>query len=315
MAVAFALGSALTALVVLRGFLRDNSPYWWLSWPRVEGFAMLLAALICSVLPYVLVLWNLRRGPGTGKGLFQALTVASFWFLLGSLLLIGLVFEQLMMSPAELGSTNDMFETAVTAAVLFTLPGLVLLTAGFKASRSLSPSVIATEPSQRYGYVLDRLAVGSTVVLLALPVLAAPFAVGPSLHAVRTTVLEALLMVGLLPYVFVFQRLRQREVEPEALNLGHSLAIGCVTCCVLGVTVWTLGANEYPPLRSRYGWAELAFLALLAAANLLVLGNTFRLKRSDFTQPSTLRSWLSILVVSGSLIVFPLVLCFFALAE
>jgi hypothetical protein len=315
MAMAFALGSVAVAVVMLDGFLHDV-PRWWSFWPNIKGFAMLVAALLCSGLPYALILWNLRRGPGTGRGLFQALTVASFWFLLGSLLSIALVLDQLAKSPAKMGSADDMFQVVIIVAGLFTFPGFIFLTAAFKASRSLRPNVIVREPSQGYGYSLDRLAVGSTVALLALPLVAAPFAVGPAFHAVRTAVLEALLVVGLLPYVFVFERLRQREVRPEALDLGRSLAVGCVTCCVLGVSVWRLSANEYPPpLQNRYEWAELAFFGLLAAANLLMLSNIFTLKRSDLTQAFTLRPWLGILVVSGSLIVLPLVLCLYALAE
>ena len=267
MAATFALGSVLMALVMLTEFLR-NIPHWWSGWPTIEGFSMCSAALLCSGLPYALILWNLRRGPSRGKGLFQALTTGSFWFLFGTLVLIGFVFDQFAEPSAEMRmSSGEMFDTAMVMAGLFTFPGLLFLTGALKSSRSLSSSFLAsTEPSQPSRPSRDRLAVGGTLVLLTFAAVLWLFAVGQALGGVRSALIEALLLCGLLPYAFVFQRLRRLGADREVLTLGCSLAIGCLTTCILGASVWGY-MTSYKQWRhpSPSDWAELTFFALLGA--------------------------------------------------
>jgi hypothetical protein len=316
MAVTFALGSVWVGLLAFTEFLRDV-PGWWSERSTMEGSAMILAALLCSVLPYGLVLWNLRRGPSREKGLFQALTIGSFWFLLGTLLLVGMVFDQLAKPSSEMrGTSSDMFEVAIVTGVFFTLPGLLFLTSALKASRSLSAGIVASaKAGQPSGPLLDRIGLGGTLTLFSLAGILSPFAVGPALGWLRSALFEALLLCGLLPYAFVFQRLRRHGADQEVLTFGSSLAIGCLTCCILGAGVWGyITSTERRHHHSPYRWAELAFFALLALLNVLMLRNTLRLKRSSATLPFEPLSWLSILAIPVSLVTFIFVLFLYSLS-
>jgi len=306
LALAFALPSVGAALIPFMEFLRVN-PEWWWGWDSVGAFVLVMAALLCSGLPYVLILWNLRRGPSSAKGLFQALIVGTFWFLFGPLSLIGSVFDRLAEPSAQLRkSAEGMFETVVVSCGMSTLLCLLFLGCALKASRSLGASLLASnERSRPPTLLLDRVAVGGTLVLFTLAAVLSLFAVGHALDGLRSALTEALLLCGLLPYAFVFQRLRQRGADRGALALECSLAIGCLTCCILGGSVW---ADMIPNTRwhhhGPYEWAELAFFALVALSNVLILRNIMRLKRSSVTPPLEPLTWISIFAIPVSLIIF-----------
>ena len=316
MAATFALGSVLMALVMFTEFLRDV-PQWWSGWPTIEGFASLLAALLCSGLPYALILWNLRHAPTSGKGLFQALTIGSFWFLFGTLLLIGFVFDQLAEPSAQMRkSSGEMFDMAMVTTGLFTFPGLLFLIGALKSLSPLSASfLVSTEPSESSRLLLDRIGVGGTLVLFTFAAVLSLLAVGKALGGLRSALIEALLLWGLLPYAFVFQRFRRRGADREALTLGCSLAMGCLTSCILGASVWGyMISNKQWHHHGPYEWAGVAFFALLALSNVLMLRNILRLKRSNATPPFEPLSWLSILVIPVSLMIFLYVLFLYSLS-
>jgi hypothetical protein len=192
----------------------------------------------------------------------------------------------------------------------------LFLTSALKASRSLSAGIVASaKAGQPSGPLLDRIGLGGTLTLFGLAGILSPFAVGPALGWLRAALFEALLLCGLLPYAFVFQRLRQRRPDREALALGCSLAVGCVTCLILGGGTWGLLASNLRWGRSPYGRAELAFFSLLALSNLIMLRNVLRLRRWSVTPPIEPLSWSSILVIPVSLVVFLSVLTLYSLGE
>jgi hypothetical protein len=314
--VIFALASMLVAFLMLGDFLERASGYW-SQWPTIEGFATCLAALVCSGLPYALILWNLRRGPSREKGLFQALTIGSFWFLFGTLLLIGFVFDQLGKPSSEMRrSAAEMFGMAMLTAGLFTFPSLLFLTGALRSLGALSMSFLASgKPSQSSGLLLDRIGIGATLVLFTFAAALSVFAVGPALDGLRSGLFEALVVCGLLPYGFVFQKLRRHGADREVLAFGCSLAIGCLTSCILGASVWgyMISSKQWHQ-HGLVEWGEPAFFTLLALSNVLVLRNILRLKRSSVTTPFEPLSWLSILVIPVTLAIFLFVLSLYSLS-
>jgi hypothetical protein len=305
MAAAFALASLFVAFVMLREFLRNASGHW-SQWPTFGGLAWNLAAFLCSGFPYATILWNLGRGPSSGKGSFQAVAMGSFWFLLGTSLLIFSVFELPTASPTEMRKqAGEMFEVVVVSAALFTLPGLLFLTGALKVSRSVGGGLLAcTIPGQAPGLRVARLGVGITLLLFTSVAVLSVFVVRPLLAGLRFFTIEALLVVGSLPYASVFQRLCRRGEDREALTLGCGLAVGCLTNLILGGGVGVLLALDKHWGQSRYEGAELAFFSLLALSNLLMLRNGLRLRQSSTTPPLEALSWWSILVTPVSLVVF-----------
>lgn len=263
-------------LLFLPNFLRGAAGHWH-QLATIIGLFVWLLTFLAGIFPYGLVAWNLTKEKDLAKGSIQALIIGGFWFFFGYILPTDLAFHGLT------ADFSDSPYVIVGIVFFFMVPGLLLLVSALNlvASPEISAQVASGAAGRQPNLTAQRGTLAAASILLGFPAVLCAFTLRSSSN-LQFVMIEALLLLGILPYGFILRALCDPRRKHAGWAMARGIAIGFLSLLLLGGAFYGFIVARTPSSRPHHvsTWAELAFFALLGLANLGILLTGFRLERS-----------------------------------